>query len=81
MKLFDAARLAILSALLAMPSWAGADNLLDIYKLATASDPQLRQAEAAYHAVAESKNQAFAQLLPQISLGASLARDRQEYTS
>lgn len=81
MTLFDAGRLAILSALLAMPAWAGADNLLDVYKLATASDPQLRQAEAAYHAVAESKTQALAQLLPQISLGASLTRDRQEYTS
>lgn len=73
--------LAIVCALCFLPAVAGADNLLDIYQLATASDPQLRQAEAAYHAVAETKTQATAQLLPQISLGASLTRDRQEYTS
>lgn len=74
-------RLAMLCSLLAIPAWAGADTLLDIYKLATASDPQLRQAEAAYHAVAETKTQARAQLLPQIALGANLSRDRQDVTS
>ena len=74
-------RLTILCALFVVPAVAGADTLMDIYKLATASDPQLRQAEAAYRAVAETKTQATAQLLPQISLGANLIRDRQEYTS
>ena len=74
-------RLAMLCSLLVVPGLACADTLLDIYKLATASDPQLRQAEAAYQAVAETKTQATAQLLPQISLGANLIRDRQEYTS
>ena len=74
-------RLAMLCSLLAVPGLAGADTLLDIYKLATASDPQLRQAEAAYQAVAETKTQARADLLPQVSLGANLTRDRQEYTS
>ena len=74
-------RLALLCSLLAMPALAGADTLLDIYKLATASDPQLRQAEAAYQAVAEGKTQARAQLLPQIALGANLTRERQDITS
>jgi outer membrane protein len=74
-------RLAMLCSLLVAPALAGADTLMDIYKLATASDPQLRQAEAAYHAVAETKTQARAELLPQITLGANLSRDRQDYTS
>jgi outer membrane protein len=74
-------RLAIVSLLAAASAMAKADTLMDIYQLAVASDPQLRQAEATYHAVAESKNQARAQLLPQLSLDANLIRDRQDYTS
>ncbi len=74
-------RLAIVIVLIAASTMAKADNLLDIYQLATASDPQLRQAEAAYHAVEETKNQAQAGLFPQIALGANLTRDRQEITS
>ena len=81
MTLSAAARLALLCSLLVAPALAGADTLMDIYKLATASDPQLRQARAAYQAVAETKTQARAQLLPQITLGASLTRDRQDVTS
>ena len=79
---FSAARrLAIFCTLFMLPALAGAETLMDIYKLATASDPQLRQAQAAYQAVAETKSEARAQLLPQITLGANLTRDRQEYTS
>ncbi len=74
-------RLAIVGLLAAASAMVKADTLLDIYQLAIASDPQLRQAEAAFHAVAETKTQARAQLLPQLSLGANLTRDRQDYTS
>ena len=81
MTLSAARRLALLCSLLAAPALACADTLLDIYKLAVASDPQLRQAQAAYQAVAETKTQARAQLMPQVTLGASLTRDRQEVTS
>jgi len=81
MTLSAARRLALLCSLLVTPVMASADTLLDIYKLAIASDPVLRQAQAAYQAVAESKNQAKAGLFPQITLGANLTRDRQDITS
>src|SRR3569623_656312 len=42
--------------------------------------PPLRQAEAAYRAVAETHDQARAQLLPQLSANAGIVRDRQEIT-
>ena len=73
--------LFIASALAALSGAAAADNLLDVYQRALESDPQLRQAEAAYQAVEETKRQARAQLLPQISAGASISRDRQEIVS
>lgn len=81
MTLLAAIRTAIVCSLVAASAIARADTLLDIYRLATAGDPQLRQAEAAFHAVAETKTQARAQLLPQIALGANLSRDRQDVTS
>jgi outer membrane protein len=74
-------RLALVIWLVAAAAIAKADTLLDIYQLATASDPQLRQAEASYRAVEETKTQARAQLLPQLSLDANLARDRQDVSS
>lgn len=81
MTLSATSRLAMLCSLFVTPALAGADNLLDIYNLATASDPQLRAAEAAYQAVAETKTEARAQLLPQLALDANLIRDRQDVTS
>jgi len=59
---------------------AAADDLLDVYRLALQGDPQLLQAEAALHAVEETKSQARAQLLPQLTANANLARERQEIT-
>ena len=76
-----AARVAMTFFLVAASAMTQADTLLDIYQLATAGDPQLRQAEAAYRAVEETKTQAKAQLRPQLSLDANLARDRQDITS
>lgn len=74
-------RLAIVILLATASAMAKADTLLDIYQLATASDPQLRQAEAAYRAVAETKNQARAGLLPQIALNANASRERQDISN
>lgn len=59
---------------------ARGDDLLDVYRLALEGDPQLRQAEAALHAVEETKTQARAQLLPQLNASANLNRERQEIT-
>lgn len=69
-----------LAAALALAGAAQAEDLLDVYRLAAEADPQLRQAEAAYHAVSETRRQARAQLLPQLSANASLLRERQEIT-
>jgi len=76
-----AVRLAFVISLVITPVFAQADNLLDAYRNATASDPQLRQAEAAYHAAQQAKPEARAGILPQLGLSASVVRDRQEITS
>lgn len=69
---------AVLSSLL--PEMARCDDLLHVYRLAAESDPQLRQSEAAYRAVEQSKQQARALFLPQLSANAALSRNRQEIT-
>ncbi|MCK5639526.1 MAG: TolC family protein, partial [Gammaproteobacteria bacterium] len=48
-----------------------AENLLDIYRLALESDPQLQAAEAGHLAALEVKSQSRAALLPNINLSAS----------
>src|SRR3569623_3410425 len=73
-------RAGLAAAALVGSCGAAADNLIDVYRLADDSDPQLRQAEAAYRAVAETHDQARAQLLPQHSANAGIVRDRQEIT-
>src|SRR3569623_1168235 len=73
-------RAGLAAATLAVSCGAAADNLLDVYRLAVDSDPQLRQTEAAYRAVAETHDQARAQLLPQLSANAGIVCDRQEIT-
>ncbi|HHH38822.1 MAG TPA: type I secretion protein TolC, partial [Sedimenticola sp.] len=57
-----------------LPLWGSslhAENLLEIYQLARQNDAQLRQALAQKEAAYESRPQALAQLLPQISASAS----------
>jgi outer membrane protein len=61
-----------LAALLAGPASA-ADSLLDIYQRALQNDPTIREAEAQYLANSEAKPQARAALMPQLTLGSSLA--------
>lgn len=54
------------SSLYAVP--AGAENLMDVYRMATTSDPLLKEAAANRLATLEAKPQARAGLLPNISL-------------
>ena len=73
-------RALLLAYALGASGAAGAADLLDVYRLAVESDPQLRQSEAALHAVEATKGQARAQLLPQLNASANLNRQRQEIT-
>ena len=74
-------RLAIVITFVFSTAVTRADTLLDIYQQAKASDPQLLEAEAAYLAVAETKNQAQAQLFPQLALSGNLSRNREDVIS
>jgi outer membrane protein len=56
---------------------AGAD-LLDVYQRALQNDPQLKEAEANRLAALESKPQAIAALLPQLSSSAQVSREHDE---
>lgn len=74
-------RLALALTLACCPLLSQADNLMEVYQLAADGDPQLRQAEAAYRSTAESRSQARAQILPQLTLSANALRERQEVVS
>ena len=63
------------SALLA-PIGAFAEDLVDIYRLAADSDPQLRAAAANAASVTESQYQSDALYYPNISLGTNITRNR-----
>ena len=70
---------ALLSAMLLLGAAPGhADTLLDIYRLALQSDPQLRAAEAGWKAAQEARPQSRAGLLPQLNAGAELVNTRRE---
>jgi outer membrane protein len=56
--------------------WAQAADLLAVYQRALQNDPQLREAEANRLAALESKPQALAALLPQLSGTALAAKER-----
>ncbi len=58
-----------------------AEDLLAVYERAKASDPQIREADALRKASLESKPQAFAALLPQVSAAASRTKDDTSGTS
>ncbi len=73
------AALVPVSALLT-PHGASAEDLVDIYRLASDSDPQLRAAAANNASVAESQRQSDALYYPNISFGANVARNRDETT-
>ncbi len=69
------APVAVLLALLAGTSSAVAENLLDVYRLAQVEDRQLRAAAAELEAVREVIPQARSEYLPNIFLGADVARN------
>lgn len=55
-----------------------AQDLLDIYQLASQGDPQLKAAEAARLAILETKPQSRALLFPSIDLSADISANRQD---
>ncbi len=55
---------------------AGAADLIDVYRRALQNDPQLREAEANRLAALESKPQALAALLPQLSGSGLVSKER-----
>ncbi len=71
----------LIAMLLAVASSANAENLLDAYRLAADSDPQVKAAEAAWQAVQETRNQRLALFRPQLSLNSNITRNRQEFLS
>lgn len=71
----------LIAVLLAVASSAHAENLLDAYRLAADSDPQVKAAEAAWQAVGETRNQRLALFRPQLSLNSNVTRSRQEFLS
>ena len=64
-----------------LPSVAGAEDLLDIYREAVANDPVLYSAQAHRQVVAEGVPQARAALLPQLSAGLELQQFHPGYSS
>lgn len=75
MKPIRSLSLAVTLALLAATPFAHADDLVQIYKEARASDPQLAGAEATKLATDENIDQARALLLPQIDASLGLQRN------
>lgn len=72
----------ILAVALALSTGAAqAESLLDVYRLALDSDPQVKAAEAAWQAVQETRPQSRAALFPKITLNGNVARNRQEIVS
>ena len=70
-----AAVLLIAGSAVATPATAA--NLLDAYRLAVESDPQLRGAEANRAAVSEGRRQSQALYLPNVNFSADASRNRQ----
>ncbi len=71
----------LMAILLAIAPSANAENLLDAYRLAADSDPQVKAAEAAWQAVGETRNQRLALFRPQLTLNSNITRNRQEFLS
>jgi outer membrane protein len=66
------------SAALLLGGPSHAEDLLEIYRFAQESDPQLRAAEAGNVAAQEVRTQSKALLLPQLNLGADYTRHESE---
>lgn len=66
------------SAFLFGASLAQAENLMEIYQLATEKDPVLRGAQAAYRAAQEAGPQSRANFMPSLGVGASHTENTDE---
>ena len=73
--------ISVIVLLLTVSRFSHGENLFEVYQLAEKSDPQYREAEAAYRAKLEARPQALAQLLPNISLSANTAWNEQTISS
>ena len=71
-------RLLSLAATLCLPLTAQSGGLIDAYRLALESDPQLRAAEAARGALGEASPQSLALLLPSLNLSANTSDNATE---
>jgi outer membrane protein len=69
--------LGFFSALLICQPVMAADDLLDIFNLAVAGDPQIRQARAEFNATHTTVAQGRSQLLPSVDFTASSSRQAQ----
>jgi outer membrane protein len=76
-KLHKKIGLGVFCALLISSPVLAADDLLDIYNLAVAGDPQIRQARAEFNATHTNVAQGRSQLLPGVTLTANTARQTQ----
>lgn len=79
-------RLGLLAGLLlcaatAVPGMSHAADLVGIYRMALANDPQIKAAEAARRAAQEKNPQSRARLLPSINFSAGVTRDRQDISN
>lgn len=70
--------LILLTVLALLTETAGAETLLEVYRLAVKNDPVVRAADADRRAVVESKNQNLAVLLPAVTLDSDASRTRQD---
>ena len=68
-------------ALVALPTQARAEDLLDIYRLALKNDAQIQQAQAQDFAAREATPQSRAGLLPSINVSANITGERLDIKS
>ena len=71
----------VIIASVTFSGFSSGENLFQVYQLAEKSDPQYREAEAAYRAKLEARPQTLSQLLPDVSLSANTAWNEQTISS
>jgi outer membrane protein len=79
--LFNPNQITIALTIIFYCASATAADLMEIYARAGDSDPEYKQAVAAYHATLEAKPQALSHLLPLISLSADTSSHRQDIST
>lgn len=71
----------VMAVAVMLPRFGTAEDLLQIYELALRNDPKIREAEQRYYANNETRPQALALLLPNLSAGGNLDYVREKTTS